>query len=1041
MKTSEERARFRNHFLKLSQGHVIPIDGKNNAFWNRFWQEPTCSNDIYEVITAEDIKKVRHQNLMNIIQFVQKLCNRIIYFAKESPTLGIKNKENVELLNCIRFLNRLLPFIFELDNYNNDLEIEIFWNNEFDPIVCLRRVQQVLHSDEEDYEPEKPQIKTEHIPSCIAVKLISSLVDLLFIENFTVSTGKPQTAGKRSLSVWEPGIGNSSKYQEPNLIIDSNRSEVLRLLITLCSTAFYESISNVITQGSKFLSLLVSVTPRIELLTLVSSLLNLSCRSSRSSPVESGLAFDQIEYREVRHLCTSYSFQLLTLMIVYPLPQKSELKFLTDAGLVAKPYNMARVYMGKIHKENELLFIASSLINVLRAPLVNARDQELDAFAILKPGSGGNKPSLWSLEAAMLIWELLQSNKNFVAIIGKKYILELMVILLYYVFAYNGKAQYKNLVFVCAYLLLYLSSSQEDGLLELLFKPLAASPSQLDFYNALPSNYKLSITPITARDFLVSQICNILLNDASCSSQAPASSYISNSAPLPELLLKTMIEILYNLIPPVSEDDNSATVTNDKAKKLNNANPRGGLSYQASSLITQVIATLSRKEFILQKAFHADIVALLVRAVSTAVLKQPAPSRMLLFCMLKNEKIYDELWNTIFSFTGVFFRGNSLTKIDDKIEEQSPVLEGESVDTQQDGDYFNTDHGDTNNSTVKAIPIPTNKYEEPLNSTMSENESIEASLRPSLPTGMSARAREKIKKDSPLGKTWPGNDSLAVILTIIIPHLKVVLNEVWSRVQGSSVDSYELVQRIAQADFSKVVEENKSQVPYDLLPDTPIDLLKFNWNHLSLGWYISLLYGQVYNTTELVKSYSGTSANNYKIVKNITSKLTLNWTSFLKLDTSNGNGSLSNINEDLEWVNNSLTNVNCWSDSNIKLFKVESTSGNSFFASLNSKLNSYGQNGNPIPVSQPYNQAVPSTPGSLNDMTRRFGDFRFNDGAGIKSVGASPLPSGLSTPIEEQEMYFQRRPYRNSVTSLHSLNTLNRSRSNTRSNTPRNSMS
>ena len=94
-------------------------------------------------------------------------------------------------------------------------------------------------------------------------------------------------------------------------------------------------------------------------------------------------------------------------------------------------------------------------------------------------------------------------------------------------------------------------------------------------------------------------------------------------------------------------------------------------------------------------------------------------------------------------FFRVFFRGNSLTKIDDKIEEQSISLENESVDGQE---YFSGNRNSSDYSTVKAIPIPTNRYEEPLNDTMSETESIEASLRPSLPTGMSAKAREKMKR-------------------------------------------------------------------------------------------------------------------------------------------------------------------------------------------------------------------------------------------------------------------------------------------------------
>ena len=98
---------------------------------------------------------------------------------------------------------------------------------------------------------------------------------------------------------------------------------------------------------------------------------------------------------------------------------KSELKFLSEGGLCSKPYNMARAFMGKIHKENELLFITSSLIDFLKVPLINAKDQETDTFSLLRPGSNYKRPSLWSLEAVMLIWELLQSNRKFAAIVGK----------------------------------------------------------------------------------------------------------------------------------------------------------------------------------------------------------------------------------------------------------------------------------------------------------------------------------------------------------------------------------------------------------------------------------------------------------------------------------------------------------------------------------------------------------------------------------------------------------------------------------------------
>lgn len=1047
MKTTEEKAKFRNQFLKLGQGHIISTDESNNIFWSLFWTMPTCANDVYELITVADIKKVRQQNLMNIVQLIRQLCLKIISTVKECKEFCINKKEIIELLNCVRFLIKVLPLIFEMADYSNELEREIFWNNDFDPMRLLQRIDNSKEEEEEEEKSDKNRnwerlLSPDQVANSIAVNLISSLVDLLFIRNFTVSS---TASGKENklLHVWEPGIGGTSKYQQPNVVIDSNRTEILKLLLTLCSNSLYQQVSCVTTHGSKFLTLLVTVTPKIELLTLVSSLLNITCRSSKSTASENGLVFEKPEYSEIRHLCVTYAIQLLTLMVVYPLPQKSELKFLIEGGLCSKPYNMARVYVGKIHKENELLFIASSLIDFLKVPLINAKDQETDTFSLLRSGSNYKRPSLWSLEAVMLIWELLQSNRNFVSIVGEKYISELMIILLYYVFAYHSQKSSKNLIFLCAYLLLYLSSAQQNRFLEPLFVPLNSSASLHEFYNCLPSNYKLSITPINTRDFLVTHICTILINNQV---NVSLSNYLLSSLPLSDLLIKTLIEILYNLIPRVSSEEAMGFKT-ETLKKLNNPNPRGGLSYQSSSLITQLVSVLSNKRFLLEKSFHPDLVALLIRAICAAVTKFPVPSRMLLFCILKNEKVYDELWNTIFSFSGVFFRGNSLTRIEDESDE----LPSENTEADTSIASYDSTKDEVLGSTVKPIPIPipipTNKYEDDgtVKSASVETENIEASLRPNLPTGMSFNAREKLKKDTPLNKTWAGNDALAVILTIVIPHLKVVLNEVWSRVEGSSVDSYELVQRIEKAGFDKVFEANKSQLCYDLLPNTPLDQLRFNWSHLSLGWYISLLYGQIYNSGAQVQSYSGNSIRNYKIVKTFSSgmsRLTLNWTSFLKQDSqsepSSSETTLPKIDENLEWVNNALSNINTWSGSEIKLFDVETTE-DGFFANLNSRIMAnYTKNGNTA-QNPGHGYAAPSTPGGLTDVSRRFSDFRINNGSNpsIRSIGNSPVPSALSTPVEEKELYFPKRSFRNSVTSLHSLNNLNRSRSNT----PRNSIS
>ncbi|KAI5956649.1 hypothetical protein CANMA_004486 [Candida margitis] len=968
MKSSEERLQFQNDFLSLGQGRIIPQ--QDDKFWSRFWRLPTKSQDILELISLEDVRNVRHQNVVNYITFIKRLSLKVIEVANSE---FLTNSDIVVVLNCIRFLVKLLPPMLELHDYDDTIGFELFWNLRFDTTEYLKSKEVAETPGAED--KAKKSISCDEVKDTLAFTLMMALVDLLYTKGFTINT---KEKGGISLSVWEPGLGFSGKPRSPNLVIDSNRTEVLKLIVTLCSDGFYCTPSTIVSKGSRFLTVLVSMTPKVKLLTLISSLLNLTCRSSKSNE-ESALHYDSINYTETRHLCVTYAFSLLTMMMVYPIPH--------DTGITGcKLHNLTRRYLSKVHKESELALIATSLIDILRFPLA-ARDSENGSFNFSK----NTQPSIWATNGVIFMWELIQCNKNFEDIVTKKHIPSLMVILLYYVFEFKTNDGQKNLVRVCAYLLLYLSSQLE--MLGSLFHPIS-----LSLYESLPPSYKLSISPLTTRDFMVSQLCSILLN--SYPVQPPTYSF----RPLPKLLLNSLVETLYNLIIPVSEHE--LKVHNNPSKKLNNPNSRGGLSYQASSLVTQLIARFSSKSFLLEKPYHLNVVALLIRAVCIAVVKYPHPSRMLLFSILKNERVYDNLWNTIFNIQEYSVRGDSISKIDE-------VAVSEVNET--DIPATVTSNGDENVPSTPIPILPRNTNDDSL--TVSESESVESSLRPRPPPGMSDKARDKQRKDSPIGQVWAGKDVLALILTVIIPHLKSVLSTLWTGTRGASVDTFELVQKIECSDFSEMIEDNRHQLKYELLPEAPLEQLKFEWSLLSLGWYLSLLYSEIYNASSQVKTCIG---NNNGLMKNFSnslatvSKITSGWTSFLKQEEPG-----KQVDDfTLQWIENGMTDVNTWQGTTITLFDVSSTSKDGFFASFN-KYNGTTS------------QAVPNTPGGLNDMMKRFSDFNLNGATG------SPVSSVPSTPGEEQESYFTRRSGRNSVTSLHSLNKLNR----IRSNTPRNSLS
>lgn len=68
-------------------------------------------------------------------------------------------------------------------------------------------------------------------------ELIDSLIDLLFYTNFTIPR-LPNAKGKVTYAIWQSGVGcNTSMGATKEM--ESNRCEILRLLLTLTSKSMY----------------------------------------------------------------------------------------------------------------------------------------------------------------------------------------------------------------------------------------------------------------------------------------------------------------------------------------------------------------------------------------------------------------------------------------------------------------------------------------------------------------------------------------------------------------------------------------------------------------------------------------------------------------------------------------------------------------------------------------------------------------------------------------------------------------------------------
>lgn len=935
MRSPDERHKLQAHFQKLGQGKVISWDAD---YWTVYWTWPQGACDVFELLLPSEIQAIRDRNLTNFVLLLRKLCSRIV-----------KATSPAEALNAVRFLTRLVPFLYELPTYS-DIEDLVFWKH-YDPLRFALK-------QEED--------KPHHLGKDLLIKL----VDLLFTPGFTVDPSPRNT-----LVVWEPGIGSTSRYQAPNHVFDSNRTEILRLLLVLILSLFYIQPLRIIAQGSRFLSALVSSVPKTELLTLVCSLINLVCRSSRL-PDDNGLVYANAALTKSRHLTVTYAIELLAIMVVYPMPAHQNVAFLE------KPYNIARLYVGKLHRENELMFLASHFLNILQTPMVKAKEGESSKFNLSLRSA---QPSLWATEALVILWELFQCNKAFRAAVRDRYIHEIVTVLLYHIQAFHESPPHANSVRLASYFILYVSAD------ETLMKPLLR-PIPPVYYESLPVSFKPNPRPITTRDFLVIQLCTLLT-----APRRPSN-----------VLSATLVEIFYNCVPLVDPEINDPDIPQ---RKLSNANPGGGLSYSACSAITNLITKLSTRAFLLEAPFHSEMIALVFRSVCMALTKNPQASRMLLFSILKNEKIYDLVWNTIFSLDPPpnptklpviqdiieledTLSEDSLSRVNSHTSQQISISGSLEVEELSEAEF------------IQSLNPPSPVLEASEHTPPSvdftghddANDNIDAALRPKPPTGMSTKVKEKLPKNSPLRRSWGGTDALRIILTVIIPHLKLSLKDMWTARAGSSVDSFLLIKHIEATDFEAMIEAYRNQINHDFLPTTPWEPLKFTWSHLSLGWYISILHGKVYNSSDNVTAATTGGAAN--IMRNLSSSF-----------ASFASGWLSSpevVDPDtLAYVTSSLTSTNVWANTAIKLFKVEYQI-TSFF---------------PIDTK---NTPAPGTPGGVNDMAnslvRRFSDFRLNN---TSRASISSVNSVVNTPIEEQEPLWRK----NSVNSLHSLNAINRSRS------------
>ncbi|KAI4112861.1 MAG: hypothetical protein LQ345_006056 [Seirophora villosa] len=440
MGNSDSKLVFKQGIFKLSEPKAIPAD---DIYWTGFWKLPESVEDVFSLFSPVDIRRARDNSLPNVETLLTTLISRLIHMIHLPAFPDVDFAPSKEALNCIRIITRILPFLYEADHLES-WEDKFFWQRR-------KRLQEdgtggkteVLFegSTSEGFEEkeEAAEVRVEYLKP-LGEELIDTLIDLLFYSRFTI-VSKERSKKKVTYAIWHKGVGCNAPMQSSKEM-ENNRSEVLRLLLTLCSKSLYMPAHIVSVKGAKALTYITTCPDKQIVLSLLCSQLN---SALQYNPSAWRVPYDHVLYQDPKQIHVSYCLQFLLVLLLYPIPEN---------GLDSPPKNFFRHFLGRLHRSQDFEFLVDGMLRTLNQPM--------QASSSYLPGS--QKTVKWAPEMLMLFWEALQCNKRFRSyIIGSERGTEFAVLVLFYALEQRNDAARQGVVRMCVFILQTLSTEPSFG--------------------------------------------------------------------------------------------------------------------------------------------------------------------------------------------------------------------------------------------------------------------------------------------------------------------------------------------------------------------------------------------------------------------------------------------------------------------------------------------------------------------------------------------------------------------------------------------------
>jgi hypothetical protein len=212
--------------------------------------------------------------------------------------------------------------------------------------------------------------------------------------------------------IWEAGVGFAhSPPRSP--VLDSNRTELLKLLMTCFSETMYQPPTDIAQNPNKWIAHLTSSENR-HALPMFTSLLNTVCAYD---PVGLGVPYNHLIFNDSLEPLVEAALQILIVTLDHDTSSSTP----SEGEDSVVPDNLFINYLSRIHRDEDFEFILTGVTRLLNNPLVQT----------YLPNS--TKKVHFHQELLVFFWKMCDYNKKFLYFVLKSSdVLEVLVPILYH---------------------------------------------------------------------------------------------------------------------------------------------------------------------------------------------------------------------------------------------------------------------------------------------------------------------------------------------------------------------------------------------------------------------------------------------------------------------------------------------------------------------------------------------------------------------------------------------------------------------------------